>query len=272
MRQETKVKALRTSLLKGWADNMGNLLKLEFTKLKKQKSFYICTIIMVALLLLSALTANALMNASPELAEQFTASGISSFVSGLNDSSFTLIASIFVVLFICEDYASQTVKNIYARGYSRKEVYLSKLISALISTTVMFVIVEIAAFTVGTVFFGLGEVGNFKFLALIGTQYVVAMANIALTFAVASVIRKNGGAIAGIILAPMLVGVVTGLADSFLKFEDFSLTSLWLSNFLSDVSVLTVSAERIITCLVGSIIYIPLFVIAGLYYNKKIEL
>lgn len=267
-----KVKALRTSSLKGWADDMNNLLKLEFTKLKRQKSFYVCTIIMVALIFLSMLTANALANASPEIAAEFKASGIESLVGGMNNSSFTLIASIFAVLFVCEDYDQQIVKNIYARGYSRKSVYLSKMISVLAATTVMFIVVELAALALGTAFFGLGELGNFKFLTVVGTQYVVAMANIALAFAIAAVLRRNGGSIAGIILAPMLVGVVCGLADSFLKIEDFTLTSLWLSNFMTDVSTLAVSAERMLVCLIGSLIYIPVFVIAGLYFNKKIEL
>lgn len=251
---------------------MNNLLKLEFTRLKRQKSFYVCTIIMIALIFLSMLTTNALLNASPEIAAEFTGSGIESLVSGLSNSSFTLIASIFAVLFVCEDYDSQTVKNIYARGYSRKSVYLSKMISVFISTTVMFVIVEIAALALGTAFFGLGALGNFKFLAVVGTQYVVAMANIALAFAIASVLRRNGGSIAGVILAPMLVGVVCGLADSFLKIEDFTLTSLWLSNFMTDVSTLAVSAERMLVCLVGSLVYIPVFVTVGLYFNKKLEI
>lgn len=267
-----KAKALKISLSKGWADDMRNLLKFEFTKLKKSKSFYACTIIMVALLFMSALTTNALINASPELGEQFNVSGIGSLVSGTNDSSFTLIASIFVVLFVCEDHASQTVKNIYARGYSRKDVYFSKLIAAFASTTVLFVIIEVFAFVIGTVFFGEGDVGNFKFIALIGAQYVIAMANVALAFVIASVIRKNGGAVASVILAPTLVGVVTGLADAFLKLEDFSLTSLWLSDFLSDVSVLTVNTGRIVTCVVGSLIYIYIFIIVGAYLNKKTEL
>lgn len=251
---------------------MNNLLKLEFTRLKRQKSFYVCTIIMVALLFLSLLTTNALMNASPELAAEFTGSGIESLVSGMNNSSFTLIASIFAVLFVCEDYDQQIVKNIYARGYSRKNVYLSKMISVLAATSVMFIVIELAALALGTAFFGLGEFGNFKFLAVVGTQYVVAMANIALAFATASIFRKNGGSIAVIILVPMLVGVVCGLADSLLKIEEFTLTSLWLSNFMTDVSTLAVSTQRMLVCLVGSLIYIPVFVIAGLYFNKKIEL
>lgn len=251
---------------------MNNLLKLEFTKLKRQKSFFVCTIIMVALIFLSMLTAKALANASPEITAEFKASGIESLISGMNNSSFTLIASIFTVLFVCEDYDSQTVKNIYARGYSRKSVYLSKMISVFVGTTVMFVIVELAALGLGTAFFGLGELGNFKFLAVVGTQYVVVMANIALAFVIASLFRRNGGSIAGIVLAPMLVGVVCGLADSFFKIEDFSLTSLWLSNFMTDVSTLAVSAQRLLVCLVGSLVYIPLFVIVGLYFNKKMEL
>ena len=121
---------------------MNNLLKLEFTRLKRQKSFYVCTIIMVALIFLSMLTANALANASPEIAAEFKASGIESLIGGMGNSSFTLIASIFAVLFVCEDYDQQIVKNIYARGYSRKSVYLSKMVSVFVSTTVMFVIVE----------------------------------------------------------------------------------------------------------------------------------
>lgn len=251
---------------------MGNLLRLEFTRLKKQKSFYICTIIMIALIFLSILTANALTNASPEIAAEFKGSGIESLIGGMNNSSFTLIASIFAILFVCEDFDQQTVKNIYARGYSRKSVYLSKMISVFVSTTVMFIIVEITALAFGTVYFGFGEPGNFKFLAVLGTQYIVTMANIALAFAIASVLRKNGSSISGIILVPMLVGVVCGLADSFLKIEDFTLTSLWLSNFMTDVSTLAVSAERMLVCLVGSMIYIPIFLIAGLHFNKKVEI
>ena len=36
-------------------------------------------------------------------------------MSAIGDSSFVLIASIFVILYVCEDYNGQTIKNIYAR-------------------------------------------------------------------------------------------------------------------------------------------------------------
>jgi ABC-2 type transport system permease protein len=225
---------------------------------------------MIGMLLFSTFTTNALVN--PELIEGFQLSGINSLIEALNSSSFTMIAGIFVALFVCEDYAGQTIKNIYARGYSRKNVYLSKLITVLISTTVMLIIVDVAAFLIGTAFFGVGEIGNYKFLTLIGTQYIIAMAEITFAFTIASVIRKTGGAIACIIIAPMLIGVLLGLADVFINFENIYLSELWISNFLSAVSTLDVTKNRILLCIVGSLIYIPVFGAIGLYINKKIQL
>lgn len=251
---------------------MKNLLKFEFRKLKKQKSFYICTVIAVALLFLFALTVRSIIwGDSAPAEEELVTAGIGIMVGALSNSSFIMIAGIFVVLFVCEDYSTQTVKNIYARGYSGKQVYFAKLISALLGTTVMFAVVEVAAFAIRTAFFGFGNFDFLKFLELIGIQYTIVVANIALDFALASTIRKNGGAIASVILVPMLVGVVTGFADSFLKSDSFSFTSLWLSEFLSDVSVMTVSPKRMVICLVGSLIYIPLFVTAGVYLHQKSE-
>lgn len=102
---------------------MGTLMKFELHKLKKQKSFYICTLIMVALLFLSAMTTNALVNGSPEYAAQFKGSGLDSMIGALGNCSFLLIAGIFTALTVCEDYEQQTVKNIFSRGYSRGSVY-----------------------------------------------------------------------------------------------------------------------------------------------------
>lgn len=132
---------------------MKNLLKLELRKIRKQKSFYICTLVMVGLLFLSVLTSDALSKNS-ELAGQFSSSGFDIIVSSLNSSSFLLVAGIFVALCVCNDYEQETIKNIYARGYSRKRVYFSKLISVWISTTIMFTVVMLCAFIFGRAYFG----------------------------------------------------------------------------------------------------------------------
>lgn len=272
MKWQTSKAPLRISLLKGWADDMNRLIKLEFRKLRKQKSFYICTVIMIGLLFLGTLTSNALANAAPELLEQLDASGIGNLIAAVSNSSFVLIAGIFTALCVCEDHEQNTVKTIYARGFSRLQVYFSKMISIFLATSVMFLLVLAFSFLFGALFFGVGSIDSLKLLALLGVQYIASMANIALCFAISSVLRRNGSSIAATILAPMLVNVVLSLVDSFLKFEDFSTTTIWLSSFLGDLGTLAVSTERMLVCLVASLIYIPVFIVAGAYFNKKIEL
>ena len=271
MKWQTKAWALKISLSKGWADNMGTLMKFEMHKLKKQKSFYICTLIMVALLFLSAITTKALVNGSPEYAAQFKGSGIDSMIGALGNCSFLLIAGIFTALTVCEDYEQQTVKNIFSRGYSRRSVYTAKLMTVWIATSVMFLIAEVAALISGNLYFGIGETESLRFLTVLGVQYVVAMANVAMFFAISSVLRKNGSSIAATIVAPMLVNVVLSFADSLLKLRDVSLTNYWLSSFLGDLT-LSVESGRMTVCLVASLIYIPVFVFAGIRINRKIEL
>lgn len=258
--------------MKGWADKMKNLLKLEFRKMRKQKSFYICTAVMLGLLFLSVLTANALANGSPALAGQFTASGMDSMMNAVNNSSFLMIAGIFIALFVCDDYEQQTIKNIYARGYSRKQVYLSKLLSVWIGTTVMFVIVLLCAFVLGSAYFGTGSLRDPRFISVLAVQYIACMANMGLCFLVSSLLRKNGSSIAATIIAPMMVNMLLGMLDSFMKFQDFSTTSLWLSSFVGDLSTLAVTGERLMVCLVASLIYIPVFAAVGVCFHRKIEL
>ena len=250
---------------------MKHLLHLEFRKLRKQRKLIVCTSHMIGLLFLSALTTKVLMNLSPELSSQAGASGITSMTGAVSSSSFVLITGIFVALAACEDYEQQTIKNIYARGYTRTQTYYAKLIAAAAGVTAMFLAVLAFSFTLGTLLFGAG-IRDVRFLAVIGTQYIAAMADTALAFAIAAFLRRNGSSIAAIIVAPMIVNMVLSLADSFLRLEDLSLMSLWVSSFMSDLSSVSVSGERLLVCLAGSLLYIPVFAIGGQYLNKRIKL
>lgn len=252
---------------------MKKLLKLEFRKLRTQKSFYICIVIMIAMLFISVLTAK-LMNVLSEdiFGEATGGSGIDSVIDAVTSSYFTIIAGIFTVLFVCLDFDQQILKNIYAKGYSRTKVYFAKLITVIIATTVMFLLVNISAFIIGASFFTVGDAGNYKFLALVFTQYLGAMANVILAFAIASVFRKNGASIAAIIVFPLVVNLALSLLDILFKLEKVSLGDFWIASVISDASVLSVSGGRLFACLGIAIGYSCLFTMIGLYFNKKVEL
>lgn len=224
---------------------------------------------MIGLLFLSVLTTHAWTASSQQEA---TVSGIDILLNALNSSSFLLITGIFVALTVCEDYEQQTIKNIYARGYSRKQVYGSKLLLTWVSTTVMFLLVLLAAIVFGAAYFELRIPDPAAVVRILGVQYVVCMANLCLSFLVSSALRKNGSAIAAVIVAPMLINMLLGMLDSFFKPEHGSATGIWLSSFLGDLSMQTVSTERLTVCLIASLLYILLFALLGARFSKQTEL
>ena len=249
---------------------MRNLLKLEFRKLIRQKSFYICTGIMAALVFLAAVLSNVLLKLVPtEYLEEIGCSGIHSMISAAGNSSYTLIICIFASLFICDDYSQQTIKIIYARGYAKKSVYFAKLLSLWTAATVMYATVLLVGFLFGTVFFGVGEVGNFKFLALIGVQYIILLSCVSLYFTIASLFRKKGAAISICIVGPIVLNIMLSIADAFREAENFLLTDYWVETLLTDASDLTVSTKRLLICLAIAVIYMVVLLALGLFFNQK---
>ena len=194
---------------------MKNLLMLQFSRLKKQKSLYVCVGVMLVLLFVSALSLFAMQKITAAFSNEMNDSlmggelsitalfsemtAIDFLLDASDNSSIVMILGIFIVLFVCEDYDQQIVKNVYSRGYSRKNVYLSKMVAVFSAVTAVFIIVEIAAFLIGFLFFSAGTASFMKLLAIIGIQYLGVLANTAFAFAITSMLRRNGASIAVII-------------------------------------------------------------------------
>ncbi len=247
---------------------MNNLLKFEFRKLFKQKSFYICTVIMLAmsflgLLLNKTLASNADFNMAMPTAK-------SSLLTAVSSSSFTMICGIFLALFICTDYDQQTIKNVYARGFSRNNVYFAKFIVCVISTIAMFALTLVFTYIAGSVLFdGTSDTGNYA--GMIAGQLIYCIAYSSFVFAISLIVKKVGISIALAILGPSLIGTVINLADAFLKIENFKIGSYWLDGFIGDLTSLATDNTRLIVCIVLSIVYAAIFVVAGYLINRKQE-
>ncbi len=260
--------------MKGSADPMNNLLKLEYRKLKKQKSFYICGGIMLTLLVLSALVTRLLLGFAASLSEDLSAlaiTGADFLLDTLNSCSFVLIISIFTALTVCGDFEQQTIKNIYAKGYSREQVYLAKLTAVWGSSSVLFLATEAVSLVLGILFFGTQGLGDLKLPGLIAAQYAAVMAETALFFAVSAILRRTGAAIAVVVIGPMLIDTGFAVMDVLLE-TDFAVGDIWISSFLSDLSDLTVSPGRIAACLACSAFYMAAFLLIGFLFQRKTEL
>lgn len=242
---------------------MNKMLKFELDKLSKQKSFYFCTIITIVLILISALSANALSTGDSEL----VMSGWKFASQMLTSAQFVLIFSIFTALFVCEDFDQSTAKNIISKGYGRDTVFIGKYFSSLTSLLVMFVVDIVVAFFLGSIIWGAGEIDSYFRVILV--QLVVLLAYHALFFAIAIVLGKKGSAIAVCIVGPMMVGIVLALVDTFIKQDSFKVIDYWIDSFMTTASDVTASTGRIIVSIILSLIYTGVFLAAGFALNRK---
>ena len=194
---------------------MFKLLNFEFRKLIRQKSFYICIAAMLALLVGSAYTTE-LMTAKSGV-EDPSLSGISYLMEAISGSALSAVLAVFIPLFICEDYASGTIRNIVTRGFSRLEIFVAKLIAVLAATVLMTVVCLAAAYLVGTAFWGAGEpsLGSEQIKILL-CQLAVIAAYATMFFAISSMLQKVGGSIAICLILPMAAVILLSLADAAL--------------------------------------------------------
>ncbi len=248
---------------------MNKLIKFELNKLAKQKSFYICIGIMLAMLFLSALISKSWTDSGN--ATDVIQSGFAFSISSIGGASFTMISAIFVALFICDDYTNNTLKNIYARGYSRKDVFISKYIAVIISTLIMGISCIIFSLIIGSSMWQLGSMPTNYILSL-GGQLILILAYATIFFVISMVIGKTGGAIACNIVGPMIIGTVLSLGDSWIKMDNFKLNSYWLDSFMSKLTSSTLEVNVALTTMLLCIVYAGIILVVGQQLNKKKEL
>ena len=210
---------------------MIKLLQFEAYKLVRQKSLYICFGISAVLLFLSNLLMKYVIltegvSDSVVLSEYFK----SRMISVLDVSDFTMIFGIFVSLLVCSDFAMETVKNIYSRGFSKSQVFAVKLAIVVVVLTIEFIVLHLVGAIVGAVLF--------KFAALDGNHYLVIFSNYLVSlcwatfaFGLGYSFRRVGPTIAGFIIVPVIVTLLISLADQLLNWESFKFSDYWFQNF-----------------------------------------
>lgn len=261
---------------------MGKLIKFELRRLRGMKSLYICVAIVISMVLLSAamtklletsfsLAPQDLMGTMGELSD-FASDPTAILVGAMNNGSFVIIAGVFISILVCEDFGYQIVKNIYARGFSRQQVYAAKLVVSVLATAIMFVLVELGAFLIGGLMFDFSVRFDSHLLGILGSQFIVALANGVFSFLLASVIRKNSGAIAAIILVPTIMDLLLTLVAVALKLESSALSSYWLSSMAIKLSVTSVTSAEMLGCVIASAVLIPVMAVLGSLASKRYDL
>ena len=244
---------------------MKNLLKFEYRKLFTSKVFYICCILSAALVGAYAITTNQLLGSA--VSNYPTADFV---IKVMNNSYISIILAIFIAIFACSDFTHETMKVILSKGYSRQNIFLSKLICVLSASLIMFIFSIIIAFIIGTTTYAHTGVSTnlFKILCV---QAIIILAFSSLFFMVSMILKKAGSAIAINIVSTMIISVLLIVINQVLNIKKFSLDSYWLGSLFSNVSTISVSHELLMRGLICSIIYIICFIIIGFFVFKSNE-
>ena len=115
---------------------MAKLLRFEFHKLIRQKSFYICLAVAVAMLVVSTCTTY-LINKDVMDTAEMGIDAMNVMIGSASGGVLSMVIGVFIPLFACEDYVSGTIRNIVTRGYSRLAIFSAKLIAVMLATAVM---------------------------------------------------------------------------------------------------------------------------------------
>lgn len=259
---------------------MKRLLQFELFKVRKQKSLYICSaLILVGLLLTIAVSFVMTKTLGGIFEEEMPPpTAVDMVLSAVSASDFTLIAGIFIALYVCGDYSQKTIKNVYSRGFSRRNVYFSKLIVVIAYVVVMFIITEVFALAVGSAFFGFKPQGGNIFWRLLG-QLFVCIAYAAFCYAIANMLKKTGVVLAIVIIVPTVLTGVLALVDTLIavyladvmNMGKFALGDYWLDGMLTVLGDTASSVTKIVISCILPVIYAGLFLTAGYMGNRNIE-
>lgn len=197
---------------------MRNLLKSDFYKLFRMKSFYVCCIV-AAVISVVSMSLNAAVNSMTESFGDIDVSvQTTSFENILYnlispDGDWFILAIIGVSLFVTIEYNSGTLKNIAARGFKRENIFFSKLIVCIVETFIITLCFALACVISGALMLGV-PAGGFNddfwkvFLTMCGVDILILIGYTCFIVMVAYLVRTNGGTIALSLCAHYLIPTV----------------------------------------------------------------
>ena len=250
---------------------MAPLFRYEFRRILRSRCPYICIAISAVIVFLALLSVNTLNNLLPE-DQRVLGDALYGIKQAFGMSLFTVLAAIVVSVFITEEYAQETIKNVYGKGYGKNAVFWVTYLTSLSAVVVFFLFDLLVGFLSGLLFFGrMGTAGENYALSVLGL-FLIVLAYHSLFFAISISLRKPAPAIAASIAGPLVLSAIVLLFDSFaLKNASFKLADIWLSG-RSDAMALTNVPIAEFGKTVGTVaVVVAASLLISYFVNKKRE-
>ena len=207
---------------------MQNLLKSDFYKLFRMKSFYVCCIISVAIAAIAMFISSQLNQMMEGISNSvMTIENVLPTMLSPASSDYFILIIIGVCLFITIEYNAGTLKNIAARGFKREYIFLSKLIVCIVEALIITLCFAVSCFIFGLIFLGTpaGGFGDGYFAELFttyGVDILIIIGYVSLIAMIAYLIRTNGGTIAITLCVHYLIPIIINMFNVLTIMNDAS--------------------------------------------------
>ncbi|GHU34888.1 lantibiotic ABC transporter permease [Spirochaetia bacterium] len=254
-----------------------NIIKSEFYKLKKSKSFYICLLACVALAVFSVVLAGAiqagiLVRGVEDAAETAKAlTGVSLLEQTLGLDFLPTIIAIFVSIFVAGEFVNGAMKNYISKGYNRVKIYLSKFFVCGVAVMAMYIVNTALACAIGSIIWGFDPTG----LATAGSIATMLLSEALLLLAYTSVfvlvsmwLRSNGASIAVNICVVSLFSTILMLT-TFITGDSITLANYWISGNVSALASIAPESGAVLQGVIVGFCYLIGGAVLGTLLFKK---
>ncbi|MGN0354708.1 MAG: ABC transporter permease [Muricoprocola sp.] len=249
-----------------------NMIKAEFYKLKKSSSFWICLLICAffAALMPFALQ-QAVASGEPDV-QDLSLSAVEIIGYCLSSPTLSLVAAVFVSIFVSGEFHYGTMKNYISKGFRREHIFLSKFAVCAFAVTAMFGVFVPVIMISGTIFLGFDPHGVFQlanFVMVLLVSWLLFMAYVAVFVAVSTILRSNGAAIATNICIVSIFPTLLQALDFLFGRIGFKISPLWIEEKLSAVTSLPLPSGALLAGTITAIVYLLLVNMGGIYLFKR---
>lgn len=240
---------------------MINLLHSELYKLRKSKSYKVAAVLSVLFvfftyILFWAMQSVGQSSGDPGMAEMLQKmSGIS--IMDMMRQLFAncnaiIFATIFICIFVINDYSSGAIKNFVGKGYRREEVYLAKFLVTELGAVTLYLLVAVSVLAMGIVYFGPEQLtGTFwnDFANYLALHILYLTGYTAINVFVCAMARSMAAGVLISVLGIMLFSspILSGV-DYFLHFlgVNFGISQYWIVSVISNCPMTDIPSQFVV--------------------------
>ena len=238
---------------------MNNLIKFQLRNIFRSKFFYICLVLFIVQgPVLNYLAASLLKESG------LTLTVIDSFTSTLYSEP-SLVSIVFIVIFTCLEFNEGNTKNIISRGYSRKELLISKYVCSFIGLLVFYIATFITCLCL---YIKDGMGGDSNTIILVVNYLFNIIMSVIVYCTLSFIVESLSISIVASLFGPSILGAILGYLGSYLK---MNLSPYWFTNIVSRIEE-SPSISGLGTNILLYLLYIVLVIAIGIIITKKKEI